>query len=81
MRHALGQRSGACSLRVSVFSRGFQRDHPSRPAKPDVLVTVGGISYLGYDYADLTYDGEKTVRWDAELAAYLGANLRLAEHS
>jgi hypothetical protein len=41
---------------------------------------VGGIGYAGYDYADLAFDGRKTVRWEAELAAHLGADLRLAEH-
>jgi branched-subunit amino acid aminotransferase/4-amino-4-deoxychorismate lyase len=41
MRSALDGRAGAWSLRTSVFSRGFQRDHPARPATPDVLVAVG----------------------------------------
>jgi branched-subunit amino acid aminotransferase/4-amino-4-deoxychorismate lyase len=40
MRSALGGRAGEWSLRVSVFSRDLQRDHPARPAKPDVLTTV-----------------------------------------
>jgi branched-subunit amino acid aminotransferase/4-amino-4-deoxychorismate lyase len=41
VRSALDGRAGACSVRISVFSRGFQRDHPARPATPDVLVAVG----------------------------------------
>ena len=41
---------------------------------------VAGASYLAYDYPDLAFDGEKTVRWDAELNGYLGVELRLAEH-
>jgi hypothetical protein len=41
---------------------------------------VGGIGFMGYDYPDLTYNGAKTVSWQAELAGYLGAELRLAEH-
>ena len=41
MRGALDGRADAWSLRISVFSRAFHRDHPARPATPDVLVTVG----------------------------------------
>lgn len=41
MRRALDGRAGAWSMRISVFSRDFQRDHPARPATPDVLVAVG----------------------------------------
>lgn len=37
MRRIAGN-AGSLSLRVNVFSRGFDRDHPSRPATPDVLV-------------------------------------------
>jgi branched-subunit amino acid aminotransferase/4-amino-4-deoxychorismate lyase len=40
MRGALGGRAGEWSLRVSVFSRDFRRDHPAQPATPDVLTTV-----------------------------------------
>lgn len=32
--------AAAQSLRVSVFSRGFDRDRPARPALPDVLVSA-----------------------------------------
>jgi branched-subunit amino acid aminotransferase/4-amino-4-deoxychorismate lyase len=40
MRSALDGRAGAWSMRISVFSRDFQRDHPARPATPDVLVAI-----------------------------------------
>lgn len=39
MRRLAGD-EGALSLRVNVFSRGFDRDRPSRPAVPDVLVSA-----------------------------------------
>lgn len=35
--------TGALSLRVNVFSRGFDRDRPSRPATPDVLVGASPV--------------------------------------
>jgi hypothetical protein len=41
---------------------------------------VGGVSYVGYDFPDLTFNGTKFVSWQAELAGHLGAELRLAEH-
>jgi hypothetical protein len=41
---------------------------------------AGGISYLGYDFPDLTFNGVKYISWQAELAGHLGAGLRLAEH-
>jgi len=37
MRRVAGD-AGLLSLRVNVFARGFDRDHPSKPALPDVLV-------------------------------------------
>lgn len=38
MRHIVGDDPAPLTLRVSVFSRALDRDRPSRPAAPDVLV-------------------------------------------
>jgi branched-subunit amino acid aminotransferase/4-amino-4-deoxychorismate lyase len=40
MRQALRGYAGACAMRVTVFSKALQRDRPSAPAAPDVLVSV-----------------------------------------
>jgi branched-subunit amino acid aminotransferase/4-amino-4-deoxychorismate lyase len=40
MRSALQGRADACAMRVTVFSRALQRDRPSAPAAPDVLVSL-----------------------------------------
>jgi len=39
MRRVAGD-AGSLALRVNVFSRGFDRDRPSKPATPDVLVAA-----------------------------------------
>ena len=41
MRTALGARAGDASMRVTVYSRDFDRDRPARPSQVDVLTTVG----------------------------------------
>lgn len=41
MRRIAGDTGESLSMRVHVFSRAFDRDRPARPAKPDVLITVG----------------------------------------
>ena len=41
MRSALDGRAGDASMRVTVFSRDFDRDRPARPSQVDVLTTVG----------------------------------------
>jgi len=40
LRHAIGGRAGAWSLRVNVFSRALNRDCLAAASEPDVLVTV-----------------------------------------
>ena len=42
MRSALGERAGAASLRINVFSRRLHRDRMAEPALPDVMVSVSG---------------------------------------
>lgn len=41
MRRAVAGSEGALSLRVNVFSRRLDRDHPATPSTPDVLVSTG----------------------------------------
>ncbi|MFI4969899.1 MAG: aminotransferase class IV family protein [Lysobacterales bacterium] len=41
LRHAIDGDRAASSLRVNVFARDLDRDHPIRAARPDVLVTAG----------------------------------------
>ena len=41
MHQAIGGDEQPLSLRVNVFARGFDRERPAAPVKPDVLVAVG----------------------------------------
>jgi len=40
LRNALAGWSGDAAVRITVFSRAFDREHPARTFAPDVLVTV-----------------------------------------
>ncbi|MFC4727195.1 aminotransferase class IV [Coralloluteibacterium thermophilus] len=40
LRQALAGSDAPCTLRATVFSRGFDRRHPERAAAPDVLVST-----------------------------------------
>jgi branched-subunit amino acid aminotransferase/4-amino-4-deoxychorismate lyase len=44
LRHAVAGSSAPLALRVNIFSRGLNRDRPSQPAPPDILVTVAPAS-------------------------------------
>ena len=41
MRQGIAPDPRRLSLRVNVFARGFDREHPAAPVQPDVLVAVG----------------------------------------
>ena len=44
LRHALAGASGARSLRITVFSRGFNREAPGTPAQADVLIVATSVA-------------------------------------
>jgi len=44
LRAAIDGLSGPLSVRINVFSRAYDRDHPARPVAADVLMTVAAAS-------------------------------------